>query len=299
MLFVENAVDNKVTQGHDVAHTEVSVINELEDEPASDKRIIVAKLPECHESEEKVHWLRRIDRAMFAVSQLPQYRDYLFVLTAEKNSRIEQHSRKRRAAEPTPKQYGDANVLVYFKDFLEVSKKQGQPDKSVETGAITSSKKDNTITVEIPSTNDYKLSLKFDYEPSQEYWSLNVVTSTIGTTALDGKLATHIGAPLGNSFCCSSGVFFNVENKNNADIVGVYFQGFQIQLNFNSTEKLTKFDDAYDCVGFVSSAIWSGLFITFLLLGIVAFGITYIMDIRTMDRFDDPKGKTITVTASD
>lgn len=300
MLFVENAVNNKVTQGHDVARTEVSTTNELEEEPSSDKRIVIVKLPGYHVSEEKLHWLRRIDRAIFAVSQLPQYRDYLFILTAEKNSRLEQHSRKRRAADtPTPKTYADANVLVYFKDFLEVSKKTGQADKSVETGAITSKKDGNTISVEIPSTSDYKLSFKFDYDPSQEYWYLNTVTSTIGTTALDGKLATHIGAPLDNSFCCSSGVWFNVENKNNPDIVGVFFKELQIQPNFNSTEKMTKFGDAYDCVGFVSSAIWSGLFITFLLLGIVAFGITYIMDIRTMDRFDDPKGKTITVTAND
>lgn len=48
-----------------------------------------------------------------------------------------------------------------------------------------------------------------------------------------------------------------------------------------------------------SPAIWAGLFITFMLLIILSVGITFIMDIRTMDRFDDPKGKTITINAAD
>jgi V-type H+-transporting ATPase S1 subunit len=29
------------------------------------------------------------------------------------------------------------------------------------------------------------------------------------------------------------------------------------------------------------------------------FGLGMIMDIKTMDRFDDPKGKTITITATE
>lgn len=41
------------------------------------------------------------------------------------------------------------------------------------------------------------------------------------------------------------------------------------------------------------------MFITFMLLIILTYGITFIMDIRTMDRFDDPKGKTITINASE
>ena len=64
----------------------------------------------------------------------------------------------------------------------------------------------------------------------------------------------------------------------------------------NNTES---FGDAYDCVGFTSIPIWSGLFVTAILLFIITFGLTMMMDIKTMDRFDDPKGKTITVTASE
>lgn len=72
---------------------------------------------------------------------------------------------------------------------------------------------------------------------------------------------------------------------------------FQIQLYETSPPNSNKFDDAYDCVGFTTVPIWSGLFVTLILLLILTFGITMMLDIRTMDRFDDPKGKTITVTA--
>ncbi|XP_055308287.1 V-type proton ATPase subunit S1 [Sitodiplosis mosellana] len=294
MLFVENAVNNKVTQGQDVAHTEVSAINELEEEPSSDKRIIIVKLPGYHVSEQKFHWLRRIDRALYAVSQLPQYKDYLFVLTSEQNSRLQQHSRKRRAADTptTPTNHSDANILVYFKDFVQKNKKTA--DESILTGPISSTKAENTITLTIESK--FPLKLAFDYEPAADYWALNTATSTISGKPLDGKVQTQIGAPKNISFSCSSAVYFTVDDEN---VAGVYFKGFQVQPNINGTDKLTKFGDSYDCTGFVSIPIWSGLFITFLLLGIVATAVSYIMDIRTMDRFDDPKGKTITITASE
>jgi V-type H+-transporting ATPase S1 subunit len=52
-------------------------------------------------------------------------------------------------------------------------------------------------------------------------------------------------------------------------------------------------------VGFFSIGILSGIFITILLMGIITWGIVMIMNVNTMDRFDDPKGKQITVTATD
>lgn len=94
-----------------------------------------------------------------------------------------------------------------------------------------------------------------------------------------------------NLFPLSFQVFFLATNFR------LYF--FQIQLFFDKSGNETnpKFSDAYDCVGFTSIPIWSGLFITAILLMILTFGITMMMDIRTMDKFDDPKGKTITINA--
>lgn len=76
---------------------------------------------------------------------------------------------------------------------------------------------------------------------------------------------------------------------------------FQIQI-FNKSDTSnngSRFGDAYDCVGFTSVPIWSALFVTAILLFIMTFGLTMMMDIKTMDRFDDAKGKTITINATD
>lgn len=42
-----------------------------------------------------------------------------------------------------------------------------------------------------------------------------------------------------------------------------------------------------------------GFLVVLLYLFILAVGIFFLYDIRTNDRFDDPKGKTITVSATD
>jgi len=42
-----------------------------------------------------------------------------------------------------------------------------------------------------------------------------------------------------------------------------------------------------------------GVITMMVMLAIVLFGIAMLLSINTMDRYDDPKGKTITVTAAD
>lgn len=60
-----------------------------------------------------------------------------------------------------------------------------------------------------------------------------------------------------------------------------------------------EFGQPWNCTGFFSAGIWGGLFIVFLFLTIMAYGISWIMDIKTMSQFDDPKGKTITINAAE
>lgn len=80
--------------------------------------------------------------------------------------------------------------------------------------------------------------------------------------------------------------------------------GFQYQPTFQPTEEVApenrKFsDNVNDCVGFFSPGIWGALFIVILLISIMGYGLTMMMDIKTMDKFDDPKGKTITINAQE
>lgn len=56
-----------------------------------------------------------------------------------------------------------------------------------------------------------------------------------------------------------------------------------------------KFSDPQEQDSLFTAPILAGLFVTILMLLIVTWGIIMIMDIKTMDRFDDPKGKTISI----
>lgn len=296
--YVENAIDNKVTMG--VKHYSLTTTNEVEPEPNDDARIIVVTLPECDDDiESRYHCMARIDRACFALSQSEKYKDALFILTSEMNSHLaEVHSRKARDtnAQAPPndgKVFNSPNSLVYFKSLQARDKKGTSTEVTVNT--VTTSKT-NEKEIAITIDSKYRIVLTFNLD-GENYVILNKSKSTI-----DGKeivINSDVFMPQEFSYACVSSLSFNFKEPA-GDIVGVYFKNIQFQLNFeNAGENLSKFGDAYDCVGFTSPAIWSGLFITFLLLSIIGTGITYIMDIKTMDKFDDAKGKTITISASE
>lgn len=296
--YVENAVDNKVTMG--VKQYSLTTTNELEPEPSGDARIIIVTLPECDDDiETRYHCMAHIDRACFALSQSEKYKDALFILTSEMNSHLaEVHSRKARdtnaQAPPSDgKVFKSPNSLVYFKSLQEREKK-GTSTEAPVSGVTTSKIDDKEIAVTFEGK--YRIVLTFNLN-GENYVILNKSKSTI-----DGKgivVNTDVFMPQEFSYACVSSLSFNFKEPV-GEIVGVYFKNLQFQLNFtNSGENLGKFGDAYDCIGFTSPAIWAGLFITFLLLSIVGMGITYIMDIKTMDKFDDAKGKTITINAAE
>lgn len=56
-----------------------------------------------------------------------------------------------------------------------------------------------------------------------------------------------------------------------------------------------EFSYASDCAGFFSPGIWMGLITSLLMVLVLTYGLHMIMQLRTMDRFDDPKGPAISV----
>lgn len=70
----------------------------------------------------------------------------------------------------------------------------------------------------------------------------------------------------------------------------------QVELSQNAT---ARFSESYDCASFFTTVVWMGFLVVLLYLFILAVGIFFLYDIRTNDRFDDPKEKTITVSATD
>ena len=63
--------------------------------------------------------------------------------------------------------------------------------------------------------------------------------------------------------------------------------------------KNDKFSQANDCAGYFTPGIWMGLIITFILVFMLGAGMSMLADLKVMDKFDDPKGKTITVNVSE
>lgn len=74
------------------------------------------------------------------------------------------------------------------------------------------------------------------------------------------------------------------------------FTDFQIQ-GFGVTGG--DFSYASDCAGFFTPGIWMGLLTSLLMVLILTYGLHMIMQLRTMDRFDDPKGPAISVPLSE
>ncbi|KAH8020728.1 hypothetical protein HPB51_003216 [Rhipicephalus microplus] len=101
--------------------------------------------------------------------------------------------------------------------------------------------------------------------------------------------------PRGFSFSCSLSPFRQY-NATKLPQLQLQLDTFQVELVQNNTGQ---FSESYDCAGFFTTVIWMGLLVVLLYLVILGTGVFFIYDIRTNDRFDDPKGKTITVTATD
>ncbi|XP_066581435.1 V-type proton ATPase subunit S1-like [Prorops nasuta] len=131
-----------------------------------------------------------------------------------------------------------------------------------------------------------KLVLEFNFTFHGGYYSLkNVKYRPNATAAIPLVTKTDISFPSSFSYHCSPNITFSVNST------ALILSNFQVQIYANSS-----FGDVYDCVGFTSIPIWMGIFVTAILALIMIWALTMIIDIRTMDRFDDPKGKTITIT---
>lgn len=140
----------------------------------------------------------------------------------------------------------------------------------------------------IDNINDLTLDFFFPVE-STGYYTLTKIN--YDTTGKNGVLVAKrdISFPFNFSYHCSLNTIF----ANGP--VRLNITDLQVQVD----HKDGSFSDAYDCVGFTSIPIWTGIFVTAILALIMIWALTMIMDIRTMDRFDDPKGKTITISSAE
>ncbi|XP_044299695.1 V-type proton ATPase subunit S1 [Varanus komodoensis] len=161
----------------------------------------------------------------------------------------------------------------------------------------------SSLVLEYPNVGGQPLSITFhmtntSYRVSARYWfTLHTVELARPSAPPAIFNATQVSAPSNYSFSCAhvsslpaSGAI--LVPSSNASHWKVLITNFQIQ-SYNVTGE--RFSYASDCSGFFSPGIWMGLLTSLLLVAIFTYGLHMVMSLKTMDRFDDPKGPTISV----
>lgn len=157
----------------------------------------------------------------------------------------------------------------------------------------------------------YPQSITLSFFMSQRFYPVSARNwFTLDTVQLQNNslIASFVGsraiyAPAEYSFHCQSVTSFQdalLVPNNAAPNVSQWrlnFVDFQIQ-GFGLLNG-TNFSYASDCAGFFTAGIWMGLVTSLLMLLIFVYGLHMIMQLNTMDRFDDPKGPSISVPQSD
>uniref|UniRef100_L7LXL2 Vacuolar h+-atpase v0 sector accessory subunit s1 ac45 n=1 Tax=Rhipicephalus pulchellus TaxID=72859 RepID=L7LXL2_RHIPC len=153
------------------------------------------------------------------------------------------------------------------------------------------------ITLKFPDSGlvkGFSISMVFKYDERGGY-GLTEMNATLKEYKDLQMRVRDLWWPRGFSFSCSLSQF-RQHNATKLPQLQLQLDTFQVQLVQNNTGQ---FSESYDCAGFFTTVIWMGLLVVLLYLVILGTGVFFIYDIRTNDRFDDPKGKTITVTATD
>ncbi|XP_035512688.1 V-type proton ATPase subunit S1b [Morone saxatilis] len=155
---------------------------------------------------------------------------------------------------------------------------------------------------------NYESGFILSFFMSQRFYPVSARNwSTLDSVQLQSSSLTEsfigsrsIYAPAEYSFHCQSVSSFqdtllvpnNTTSQWRLNFVDFQIQGFGLA---NGTD----FSNASDCAGFFTPGIWMGLLTSLLMLYIFVYGLHMIMRLNTMDRFDDPKGPSISVPQSD
>lgn len=159
------------------------------------------------------------------------------------------------------------------------------------------------LTYQSGFTLSFSMSKRFYSVSAREWFSLDAVELQYANLSASYIASRDIYAPAEYSFHCQSVANFgdillhtNTTDRNSSQW-RLNFIDFQIQ-GFGLANS-TNFSYASDCASFFTPAIWMGLVTVLLTLLILVYGLHMIMQINTMDRFDDPKGPSISVPQSE
>ncbi|SPP89942.1 uncharacterized protein LOC117591464 [Drosophila guanche] len=145
-----------------------------------------------------------------------------------------------------------------------------------------------------------KCTLRFKFTLARGTWTLRNVEVEYrelkSVLLARGDEYTLPSAPLGFSYRCSANDLSFVNPNKNESLQNLILSDFQVQPWLNGRKE---FGEVYDCVGFVSAPILSGLFVVTLLLGILGLGISAMLSMHTPNRFESSRSKQLTFTVQE
>ncbi|XP_053173053.1 ATPase H+ transporting accessory protein 1a [Scomber japonicus] len=137
---------------------------------------------------------------------------------------------------------------------------------------------------------------------SRNWFTLDSVDLEYDGTKASFNGSRNIYAPAEFSYRCESVTNFRWpllvprSSKDPANQWRVSFEDFQIQ---GFLVRGGQFSYGSDCSAFFSPGILMGLLTSVLMVLVLTYGLHMILQLRTMDRFDDPKGPPISVPLTD
>lgn len=295
------AAINGLFDTNSIIKTYVNLEGELNEKiQTGRKQVVIVELPSAEPGQTDEVYLGKCDRIIAKIiADYAKDDKVVFMYTGNHSGA---HTRRARSAAPAlpetasahekqsgpsshdPTFFKNNNFLIYYTGLSELNSQKLIQDIPINTLSV-SDVTDNSLTVELTGNRTIKLEVRH----GGGYWG--ITKGSIDGHDFAGQ--TLVGAAIGFSYHCTPAITFKV---NHTDIVSVTINGLQVEPKFGTAgDPLVRYSPAQDCVGFTSPGIWAGLFVVLMLLFILTIGIAWIMDIRTMDRFDDPKGKTITI----
>ncbi|KAK9869339.1 hypothetical protein WA026_003094 [Henosepilachna vigintioctopunctata] len=179
----------------------------------------------------------------------------------------------------------DNSLLLVVSDDVEYSKNYGHTFTTIILSKSDFNVADKEIKFSLQGGN---LTISFSIMIFHQFWTIDQISLNEKNFSFE-----FVGAPIQFSYHCSK---LRLENHRTEELVII--SGFQIQPFKNGSGKPI-FGTPIDCTGFTTIIIWNVMFVVGILLSILFFGVASMMDIKTMDRFEDPQKKPFHVIAED
>lgn len=237
--------------------------------------------------------LREHDAAIAKIIEKYGSKAYYIYTGTSASTSIKPLTRQRRENIPVTDGYmyrEGANLLIYFRSLAAHDGKN-----TIFLGVLNTIVKVENGNISVTMETNATKSLTFNIELSHGYFHM------VNVGFDDKKFrSTEVNAPTTFSYFCGDLTLHRIRTEKDSEPYTLYWRSLQFQAPFNPTTTSDFiFGDAWHCVGFFSGGILMGLLIVVLLLTILFAGVCWMLDINTMDRFDDPKGKTININTNE